>query len=363
MAKYLDETGLTTLWGKVVAKDTATLTAAKNDATSKVNAAKSELQESINDTNKDVTTLEGYFTSGAANKALADGSGNNIVNTYVTKTTHNTLSGKVTTLEGYFTSGVANKALADGNGKNIANTYATKTALETLSGNYATLSGYFTEGAAKKAIADGEGNNIVDTYAKTNDITTGVITAYAAQRASKDGDGNVISTTYIKNSQKGVAGGVAPLGDDKLIPSEYLPGYVDDAIEGYYYQNKFYKEAAHTTQIVGEAGKVYVDLSTNKTYRWSGSTFVQLNSGLALGETTGSAYDGAKGKANAEAIAELEEVVENLDAQGVKYSGQGVSANTVDGAIAELANNISQVEEAIPTIEAITTAEINTICV
>lgn len=290
MAKYLDETGLTTLWGKVVAKDTATLTAAKNDATSKVNAAKSELQESINDTNKDVTTLEGYFTSGAANKALADGSGNNIVNTYVTKTTHNTLSGKVTTLEGYFTSGVANKALADGNG-------------------------------------------------------------------------NVISTTYIKNSQKGVAGGVAPLGDDKLIPSEYLPGYVDDAIEGYYYQNKFYKEAAHTTQIVGEAGKVYVDLSTNKTYRWSGSTFVQLNSGLALGETTGSAYDGAKGKANAEAIAELEEVVENLDAQGVKYSGQGVSANTVDGAIAELANNISQVEEAIPTIEAITTTEINTICV
>ncbi len=86
------------------------------------------------------------------------------------------------------------------------------------------------------------------------------------------------------------------LDENGRIPSTLLPGYVDDAIEGYYYSSKFYKESAHTTEITGESGKIYVDLSTNKTYRWSGSAFVEISASLALGETSSTAYRGDRGK-------------------------------------------------------------------
>lgn len=40
---------------------------------------------------------------------------------------------------------------------------------------------------------------------------------------------------------------------------------------------------------------IYVDVRTNKTYRWSGSQFVVVASDLALGETSSTAYAGDKG--------------------------------------------------------------------
>ena len=83
----------------------------------------------------------------------------------------------------------------------------------------------------------------------------------------------------VATSAVGAASGVAPLNASQKIDSTYLPSYVDDVIEGYYYNDKFWKEAAHTTEITGEAGKIYVDLSTNKTYRYSGSAFVEVSSG------------------------------------------------------------------------------------
>ena len=86
------------------------------------------------------------------------------------------------------------------------------------------------------------------------------------------------------------------LDSSNKIPSTLLPSYVDDVIEGYYYNSKFYKESAHTTAITGESGKIYVDLSTNKTYRWSGSAFVEISASLALGETSSTAYRGDRGK-------------------------------------------------------------------
>lgn len=318
MAQYLDKTGLSTLWGKIKEKDTATLNAANNVATSKVNAAKEEIQENINATNAEVTTVKGYFTNGAANKALADGDGKKIADTYATKEALNNLGSTV----------------------NTATT------------NITSLLGWFNtaDGAAKKAVADGSGNNI--------------------------------ENTYIKKSEKGKANGVATLGSDGLIPAAQLPSYVDDVVE---YDTR---SAFPTT---GETGKIYVALDSNKQYRWSGTTYTIISESLSLGETAATAYAGDKGKANADAIADLQEAVEtnttdlrkvedratdledqydelndaitNLDAQGIKYSGQGVAATTVDGAIAELAANIESVEEAMPTVTSITEAEINAICV
>jgi len=97
----------------------------------------------------------------------------------------------------------------------------------------------------------------------------------------------------VATSAVGAASGVAPLNASSKIDSTYLPSYVDDIIEGYYYNSKFWKEAAHTTEITGEAGKIYVDLSTDKTYRYSGTGYVEVSSG-SLVTVTRSLTSGTK---------------------------------------------------------------------
>lgn len=84
---------------------------------------------------------------------------------------------------------------------------------------------------------------------------------------------------------------IAGLSADKLtgtIPSENLPSYVDDVVE---------VENYDALPEAGEAGKIYVDLQTNKTYRWGGSTYVEISASLALGETSSTAFRGDYGKA------------------------------------------------------------------
>lgn len=73
-----------------------------------------------------------------------------------------------------------------------------------------------------------------------------------------------------------------------LIPSAILPSYVDDVIEG---------SNMDSFPITGEIGKIYVDISTNKTYRWGGSQYVEISESLALGETAATAYRGDRGAA------------------------------------------------------------------
>lgn len=109
----------------------------------------------------------------------------------------------------------------------------------------------------------------------------------------------------VSTSSVGSANGVAELDANGRVPSSQLPSYVDDTVEGYLnsVDGKFYVDSSYTTEITGETGKIYVTLDTNKTYRWSGSGFVEISESLALGETSSTAYAGNKGKANADAIA------------------------------------------------------------
>jgi hypothetical protein len=100
----------------------------------------------------------------------------------------------------------------------------------------------------------------------------------------------------LNSSLKGAKSGLAELDANGLVPTSQLPSFVDDVIEGYLYSSKFYSDSAHTTAITGETGKIYVDLSTNKTYRWSGSAFVTISDTIALGETSSTAYRGDRGK-------------------------------------------------------------------
>ena len=84
------------------------------------------------------------------------------------------------------------------------------------------------------------------------------------------------------------------------IPAANLPSFVDDVIEGYYSGSKFYKtknsDGTYATEIAGEAGKIYVNLNDNKTYRWAGSAYVVISETLAVGETSSTAYRGDRGK-------------------------------------------------------------------
>ena len=100
----------------------------------------------------------------------------------------------------------------------------------------------------------------------------------------------------LDTSLKGAAGGLAELDSNGKVPSSQLPSYVEDIVEGYLNGGKFYKESGHTTIITGETGKIYIDVYTNKTYRWSGSAFVVISETLALGETSSTAYRGDRGK-------------------------------------------------------------------
>lgn len=74
-------------------------------------------------------------------------------------------------------------------------------------------------------------------------------------------------------SQKAATDNFARLVDGK-VPESQLPSYVDDVVE---YDSK------SAFPVTGEEGKIYVDKSTNLTYRWSGSTYIQVGGGdLAL---------------------------------------------------------------------------------
>ena len=91
----------------------------------------------------------------------------------------------------------------------------------------------------------------------------------------------------IQSTEKGAANGVASLDSGGKVPSSQLPSYVDDVIEGYYYNGAFYEDSAHTTQITPATGKIYVDLSTEKAYRWSGTVYVEISQGSVVSTATG----------------------------------------------------------------------------
>ena len=92
----------------------------------------------------------------------------------------------------------------------------------------------------------------------------------------------------ISSSEKGSNNGVAQLDENGRVPSSQLPSYVDDVIEA---------SGVAAFPQTGEAGKIYVDTKTNLTYRWSGTTYVEISPSLALGETSSTAYAGDKGAA------------------------------------------------------------------
>ena len=151
-----------------------------------------------------------------------------------------------------------------------------------------------------------------------NEFTNGTKVAHIANNAKSLGgiapSGNVKlvkvgNTTYSANNSLVSLPSYATLDASGKVPSSQLPSYVDDIIEGYYSNGKFYYNEDRTGEIDGEPGKIYTDLNSNKTYRWGGSTYVEISASLAIGTTAGTAYDGASGAKNARDISSLQNSV------------------------------------------------------
>lgn len=128
--------------------------------------------------------------------------------------------------------------------------------------------------------------------------------------------------TYLYNAN--TSGGVVLLDDETLIPSRFLPSYVDDIVDllggiveitptsgmtaGYKYYvtstKKIFTASSATSGITSDPVSDVIYIVPDNTngaimYRWSGTNLVEIvNSGIVIGTTTGTAFDGARGLNN-----------------------------------------------------------------
>lgn len=149
---------------------------------------------------------------------------------------------------------------------------------------------------------------------------------------------DILTHLYNANS----SGGVVLLDDDTLIPSKFLPSYVDEVIDllggivestptsgmtaGYKYYvtstKKIFTASSATSGITSDpiSDVIYVvpnDINGAIMYRWSGTTLVEIvNGGIVIGTTSGTAFEGDRGL-------QAEKDIDKLQS----YTNNGVVAN------------------------------------
>lgn len=155
----------------------------------------------------------------------------------------------------------------------------------------------------------------------------------------------------------------ALLEGGKIKPS-LLPSYVDDVIEGYLNNNKFYKtrtgaEGSYTydNQIESEEGKIYVDLATNIQYRFSGTIFSNISSGVIDDTATNSEITTYSSKKIEQLVSNKTEIDDSSNTETKTLSSKKIkddfqtkvitdaggyfSSNTVEGVLQELGAELS----------------------
>ena len=167
-----------------------------------------------------------------------------------------------------------------------------------------TKAGLVEETSTKKFVTQ-EQINVIENLKNFDPETAGKIDVI------KKSDGTTLTVT----NKTVTLPNYAELNNDGVIPQHMLPSYVDDVLE--------YTSLSAMPK-PGETGKIYVDLSNNKTYRWGGTEYAEISESLALGETSSTAYAGDKGKANRKDINEI------LD--GTKTVKKAESATTAESA-------------------------------
>ena len=149
----------------------------------------------------------------------------------------------------------------------------------------------------------------------------------------------------------------------KIKPS-LLPSYVDDVIEGYLNNNKFYKtrtgaEGSYTydNQIESEEGKIYIDLATNIQYRFSGTIFSNISSGVIDDTAKSSEITTYSSKKIEQLVSNKTEIDDSSNTETKTLSSKKIkddfqtkvitdaggyfSSNTVEGVLQELGAELS----------------------
>ena len=237
-------------------------------------------------------TAEKLSTSaGSATQPVYFNGGKPVATTYTlnatvpagAKFTDTTYSAATTSAAGLMSS--ADKAKLDGIAAN-ANNYSLPAATEDTLGGVMIGTGLSMQtghimNAGVRSISTGntDGTISVNTNGDSAEVAVkglaaaaykGVDTAVTANSTNLITSGAVNSAlgSYIMGNAKGAKGGIASLDEDGKVPSSQLPSYVDDVLE-------FAKLTSFPG--TGETGKIYVALDTNKCYRWSGSTYIEIS--------------------------------------------------------------------------------------
>ena len=104
-----------------------------------------------------------------------------------------------------------------------------------------------------------------------------------APTADADTDSPQIATTaFVQRAVKdkfGKPNGIATLDENGLIPTNQLPSYVDDVLEGTYDEENNQFLDIDGNVYTPESDKIYVDVNTSITYRWSGTVYVEISGG------------------------------------------------------------------------------------
>lgn len=121
-------------------------------------------------------------------------------------------------------------------------------------------------------------------------------THYFSWEPITEGEGDNAVVIYPDSSDYGVVKSVAITNGSVSITQGVT------ASEWYFY-NQINTQDYYAVDTDGnlskyafESGKIYLNKSLNKTYRWSGSQLVEVGGGVALGETAETAFAGNKGK-------------------------------------------------------------------
>lgn len=298
--KFLDlETGLPRLWELIVARIGShnSSTTAHSDIRDTIENLSTTVSGKVNAVSGKGLSTNDYTTAEKTKLAgIAEGANKTTVDSAISSTSTNPVQNKVvyaqleTKASTSTTDSLASRA----------------TALETKTTTAATQSAMGMMSAADKTkldgIATGATKITVDSSlssTSTNPVQNKVVntalgskvdsSTYSTKVSSLESSITSVSDalTAFKNT-KGVASGIVPLNASSKIDSTYLPSYVDDVLE---------YTAKASFPSTGETGKIYVDTTTNLTYRWSGTAYVEISPSLALGETSSTAYRGDRGAA------------------------------------------------------------------
>lgn len=288
--KFLDlETGLPHLWSLITNKINEvkdTVESLSTTVSGKVDAVSGKGLSTNDYTTTEKTKLAG-IAEGATKTTIDSSMSSTSTNPVQNKVVYTQLAEKASTTT---TDSLASRA----------------TALETKTTTAATQSAMGMMSAADKTkldgIATGATKITVDSSlssTSTNPVQNKVIDTALSSKVDSSTYSTKVSSlessitsvndalTAFKNT-KGAASGIVPLNASSKIDSTYLPSYVDDVLE---------YTAKSSFPSTGETGKIYVDTTTNLTYRWSGTAYVEISPSIALGETSSTAYRGDRGAA------------------------------------------------------------------